>query len=236
MKNTLIQYLHKKANPQMAKHSQRFFKTGTGEYGEGDLFLGIRVPELRKAAKKFLSLTDAEIAEILQNPYHEIRLTGLFVLVYQFEKADEKRRKEIFNFYLKHLDAVNNWDLVDTTTPQILGKYLVLHPDKNRDFLYDFAASKNLWHRRIAILTTHAFIRVGALDDTLKISEKLLGDTHDLIHKAVGWMLREMGKKDEKTLLQFLDQHVSVMPRTMLRYTIERLEEDVRQKYLKKSS
>jgi 3-methyladenine DNA glycosylase AlkD len=154
--------------------------------------------------------------------------------VYQFQKADKKRQKEIFEFYLKNLSAVNNWDLVDTTTPQIVGKYLSQNPQISRNFLYDFSESKNLWKRRIAIIATFAFIRVGEFDDAIKISKKLLNDPHDLIHKSVGWMLREIGKKDEKTLSQFLDQYVLKMPRTMLRYAIERFDEKKRKYFLGK--
>jgi 3-methyladenine DNA glycosylase AlkD len=234
MKNMLISNLRNLANPEIAQHSQKFFKTGKGQYGEGDKFLGIRVPELRKTAKKFLDISDNDIEECLKNAFHEVRLTGLFIWVYQFQKADKKRQKEIFEFYLKNLSAVNNWDLVDTTTPQIVGKYLSQNPQISRNFLYDFSESKNLWKRRIAIIATFAFIRVGEFDDAIKISKKLLNDPHDLIHKSVGWMLREIGKKDEKTLSQFLDQYVLKMPRTMLRYAIERFDEKKRKYFLGK--
>ncbi|WP_146066561.1 DNA alkylation repair protein, partial [Candidatus Venteria ishoeyi] len=152
----VTQHLQKLADSKIAEHSQNFFKTGKGEYGEGDIFLGIRVPELRKIAKKNITTKDSEIVKLLKNKYHEIRLTGLFIWVYQFQKADNVRQKEIFDFYIKHLESVNNWDLVDTTTPHIIGRYLVSNPIKNREFLYIFAESKNLWERRIAIIATHA--------------------------------------------------------------------------------
>lgn len=219
-------------NEERATGLQRFFKTGKGEYGEGDQFLGISVPDLRKIAKTHLSLSDSEIITMLQNPFHEVRLVALYLWVYQFEKASSLRKREIYTLYLQNLSGINNWDLVDTSAPHIIGVFLQENPAESRKFLYDFADSENLWQRRIAILSTFAFLRKGEFDDTLRLAEILLSDTHDLIQKAVGWMLREMGKRDEKKLLDFLDMHAMVMPRTMLRYAIEKFSETKRKYYL----
>jgi len=216
------------ADKTIAQKDQKFFKTGKGEYGEGDIFLGVRTPELRKIAKQNTKLKDSEIEKLLQNKYHEIRLTGFFILVYQFQKAKESRQKEIYELYMKNLDQANNWDIIDTTIPHIIGKYLIT---RDRSIIYKLADSKKLWHRRIAIMTTQAFIRQKDFNDTIKISEILLHDHHDLIHKATGWMLREIGKKEEKSLLQFLDKHAKEMPRTMLRYAIEKLTIEQRRYY-----
>ncbi len=234
MNSLIIDELYSFANPEIAKHSQRFFKTEKGEYGEGDIFLGIRVPELRKIAKKNLTVFDQEIIKCLNSKYHEARLTGLFVWVYQFEKAETKRRKEIFYLYLANIKAVNNWDLVDTTTPQIIGTFLTLNPNESRSFLYQFAESKNIWKRRISIIATYSFIRVGEFDDAFLLAKKLLYDKHDLIHKATGWMLREIGKRDEIFLIQFLEKYSQEMPRTMLRYSTEKLSENIRKYFYKK--
>lgn len=220
------------ANPINASQAQRFFKTAKGEYGEGDQFLGIRVPVLRSIAKKHLHVSDDAIIPLLKNPFHEVRLVALYIWVYQFEKANCIRQKEIFDQYLQHLESINNWDLVDTSTPQIVGVYLQKTPSEDRSFLYDFVKSNNLWKRRIAILATFAFIRKNQYQETIKISTMLLNDSHDLIHKAVGWMLREMGKRDIKTLHDFLRMHAPTMPRTMLRYAIEKLSPPERQYYL----
>jgi 3-methyladenine DNA glycosylase AlkD len=220
---------------EKAKVLQRFFKTAKGEYGEGDVFLGIVVPEQRKVAKKYATLPLSDVNILLQSKIHEHRLVALLILVEQFKKSDEKgreqERKIIFDFYMNNAQRINNWDLVDLTAPNIAGEYLL---DKKKDTLYAFAKSKNLWERRIAIVATYAFIRKGKFDDTLKITETLLTDKHDLIHKACGWMLREVGKRDEKTLHTFLKKHAKNMPRTMLRYAIERMSEDKRQEYLRR--
>ena len=210
---------------------QRFFKTGAGEYGEGDKFLGIIVPDTHVVAKKFLYAAFDDIKKLLDSPYHEERLVAIFILVGQFERADEACRKKIFNFYLKNRNGINNWDIVDSSAYKIVGAYLV---DKPKDILYKYARSKNLWNRRIAIVSTCYFIRHNSFNDTLAISELLLDDEHDLIHKAVGWMLREVGKRDVKILEEFLKKHCKNMPRTMLRYAIERLPEKDRQDYLKR--
>ena len=224
--------LKKLANPKQAKLLQRFFKTGKGEYGEGDIFLGIKVPEQRKIAKKYPDLSLKEIQELLLSKIHENRLTSLFVLIEQYKKSDEKGKKEIFGFYLKNTKNINNWDLVDLSAPKIVGDYLL---DKNRSILYKLAKSKSLWERRISILSTAAFIWNNEYKDTLKISGILLNDKHDLIHKGVGWMLREVGKRvSQEKEEEFLRKHYKKMPRTMLRYAIERFSEKKRKFYMKK--
>ena len=218
-------------NPEKAEFFKRFFKTGPGEYAEGDQFVGITVPEQRRLARRYcreLSLT--EIVQLLQSQIHEYRLTALLMLVLQFKRADEAVRKQIVELYLANTSQVNNWDLVDSSAPQLLGEYLL---DKERGLLDDLAASKLLWERRIAILASFAFIKREQFADTLRIAEHLLADQHDLIHKAVGWMLREVGNHDQMTEEKFLQKHYRVMPRTMLRYAIEKFPEKRRQAYLK---
>jgi len=235
MNKELEKKLSEKANPDKAKILQRFFKTGKGEYGEGDIFLGIVVPEQRLIAKEFSHLKLEDIQELLDSKIHEKRMIGLFILIKKFEKAckekNEKIKKEIFEFYLKNAGKgnINNWDLVDLSAPNIVGKYL---SDKDRDILYELAKSDNLWERRIAILGTFAFIRGNEFEDSLEISKILLRDLHDLIHKAVGWMLREIGKRDVSVLEDFLKTHYRTMPRTMLRYAIEKFPEEKRKRYL----
>lgn len=215
------------ADPKKAKILSRFFKTGKGQYGEGDVFLGLTVPEQRTLSKKYVNLPLSDLGKLLNSKIHEKRLTALLIMVAQFEN----NKKEIFNFYLKNIARINNWDLVDLSAPNIVGAYLF---DKKRDQLYNLAKSKNLWARRISILSTFYFLREHDFSDTIKISEILLTDNHDLIHKAVGWMLREMGKRDEKALVSFLAKHTTKMPRTMLRYAIEKFPPSVRKKYLNK--
>jgi 3-methyladenine DNA glycosylase AlkD len=227
----IIRELKQKGSKKKAQKSAYFFKTGKGEYGEGDRFWGVTVPEERIIAKANRDLKFTEIEKLLKHPFHEARLTGLFILVYKYEKTDDKPKKKIYNFYIRNLKAVNNWDLVDTTAPQIIGDYLERNK-KEKKILYKLSESKNLWERRIAIVSTWYFIRKNDFTDTLKISEKLLKDKEDLIHKAVGWMLREVGKRNEKTLLKFLDKHVKRMPRTALRYSLERLSENKRKYYM----
>lgn len=223
--------LQKLANSEKAKILQRFFKTGKGGYGEGDVFLGVMVPEQRKVAKKYKDLTLKEIQQLLNSKIHEHRLTSLFILVDKYKKADEKTKKKIFDFYLKNKNNINNWDLIDLSAPNIIGDYLL---DKPRDILYKLAKSKSLWERRISILSTAAFIRNGQFDDTLRISEILINDKHDLIHKGVGWMLREVGKRNQAIEERFLKKYYKKMPRTMLRYAIEKLPENKRKFYLGK--
>lgn len=221
--------LKKLINPGQARLLARFFKTGKGEYGEGDIFLGIKVPEQRKIALKYLGLNFADLRDLLADKIHDRRMVALLILTYRYPKASEKDKKKIYNFYLKNKKAVNNWDLTDVTCHKIVGEYLL---ERDRKILYELANSKELWDRRIAIVSTAAFIRVNDFKDTLKISKILLNDEHDLIHKAVGWMLREVGKKDKKELIKFLDRYYKKMPRTMLRYAIEKLPQEERRFYL----
>ncbi|MFZ2523194.1 MAG: DNA alkylation repair protein [Minisyncoccia bacterium] len=225
----LVSELKKLGNPKKAKASSWFFKTGKGQYGEGDVFLGVTVPEQRKIAKNFFSLSISEIQKLLDSEIHEARLTGLLILVSQYKKTDDRNKKKIVNFYLKNSKKINNWDLVDSSAPYILGDYLLKN---NRGILYKYVRSKNLWQRRISIVSTMALISKGHFDDTLRVSTLLLTDKEDLIHKAVGWMLREVGKKSENTLENFLLENVSIMPRTTLRYAIERFSEQDRKKFL----
>lgn len=224
--------LKTKINPEKAAFFPRFFKTGPGEYGEGDRFLGVVVPDQRKVARQFRELPQKEIDKLLDDAFHECRLTGLLILVDQFEKAkkDDKRRKEIVDYYLSRTDAVNNWDLVDSSAHKLLGSWLVDRRD--RRILDRLARSKNMWEQRIAMVATYTLIRKGDFDDTLRLSEKLLHHPHDLIHKAVGWMLREVGQQDRKVLEAFLKRHAAEMPRTMLRYAIEKLPDTQRKRYL----
>lgn len=211
-------------------HCSKFFKTGRGEYGEGDQFLGIAVPNTRMVAKQYPSLSFDNLQKLLQSPYHEERLIAVFILVQQFTKADEKKRKKIFNFYLKNRKGINNWDLVDSSAYKIAGVYLI---NKPKDILYKYAKSTNLWEKRIAIVSTYCFIKKGNIDDTLALATLLLKDKHDLIHKVVGWMLREAGKQDKKALEKFLKTQHKNMPRTMLRYAIEKFPEKKRKEYLR---
>jgi len=218
-------------NPEKAKQLQRFFKTGKGEYGEGDIFLGLTVGEQRAIAKKFKDTPLEELAPLMKSKVHEERLVSLLTLVQKFEKTKKETEKEkIYRFYLEHLEGVNNWDLVDLTAPKIVGAYLL---NKKKDKLYKLAKSKDLWEKRISIIATYNFIREKQFNDALAISEILLEDKHDLIHKAVGWMLREVGNRNLETEEKFLKKHYKKMPRTMLRYAIEKFEENKRQAYLK---
>lgn len=208
----------------------RFFKTGKGEYGEGDLFLGIMVPVQRSIAKQFWKeLTLNDVRSLLKNRYHEVRLIALMILIEQMKKADEKMKKKIFDLYLASTKYINNWDLVDLSSHRIVGEYL---QDKDRSILYELARSPLLWNRRISIISCFAFIRSGDYRDALALSELLLKDKHDLMHKAVGWMLREIGKKDRAMEEQFLRKHAKTMPRTMLRYAIEKFDDETRKAYL----
>ena len=219
----------KQKNPAQAIILQKFFKTGKGEYGEGDVFYGIKVPVQRTIAGHFKELALEDLKVLLTSKVHEERLIAAFILVEQFKKADDKKQKIIYDFYLKNRKGINNWDLVDLSAPKIVGEYLI---DKEKDLLYKFANSKDLWKKRIAIISTQTFIRQHWFEDTLKISQILLQDKHDLIHKAVGWMLREVGNRDIKTEEDFLQKHYKTMPRTMLRYAIEKFPEKKRKAYL----
>ena len=244
------------ANVEKATILQRFFKTGKGQYGEGDIFLGVVVPDTRKVAKKFIDLSLPEIKELLYSKFHEERLCALFILVEKFTMVNLVEQEKIFDFYIKNAKQVNNWDLVDLSAPKIVGEYL-LDPEKfatltsgqvhkksiasikiknkfGTDVLYKFAKSRNLWEKRIAIISTFTFIKNYKYKDTFKIAEMLMDDKHDLIHKAVGWMLREVGKRSIKDEEKFLQKHYKKMPRTMLRYAIEKFPEDKRKWYLMK--
>lgn len=218
------------ADAKRAQNLAWFFKTGKGEYGEGDQFCGITVPTLRKIAIRYRHLKTSETKKVLSSPIHEHRLAALLILVDQYERANRRLRETIFNFYLKNLRYINNWDLVDASAHGIVGEHLV---SRSRKILFKLAKSLNLWERRISIIATHAFIRRGDLADTFDLSELLLGDQHDLIQKAVGWMLREAGKQSEAQLLAFIKTHHSAMSRTTLRYAIERLPEAMRKKQLR---
>lgn len=219
------------STPEKKESLPYFFKTGKGQYGEGDKFLGVVVPDTRKVAKKNKDISFVEIEKLLNNEYHECRLCALLLLVERFKKSVEEDRKTIVDFYLAHTLRINNWDLVDLSAKDIVGEYLV---DKDRSVLYQLADSDLLWDQRIAIVSTFAFIKRGDLSDILSLSQKLLYHKHDLMHKAVGWMLREAGKKDKKVLSTFLDSHHKKMPRTMLRYSIEKFTPEERAYYMKK--
>jgi 3-methyladenine DNA glycosylase AlkD len=227
--SSVVQALKKYANKEKAAFFPSFFKTGKGQYGEGDKFIGVTVPDQRTVAKQFLKLSLPEIQKLLTSKIHEHRLTALIILVMQYKKGDVKTRENIFKFYLANLSCVNNWDLVDCSCRDIVGEHL---QTKNRGLLYRLAKSKNLWERRIAIVSTYSYIRHRQYIDTLNISKILLFDKHDLIHKAVGWMLREVGKRDEKVLRQFLSKYSKEMPRTMLRYAVERLTTSDKRKFM----
>jgi len=246
----LIKDLNKLKDPVRAKHSQRFFKTGKGEYGEGDVFLGLKMPQLRVLSKKYQDLELKELEQLLCSGIHEYRMIALLIAVLQYKKTKSSvqsvnksacpelnyeincsSRVHLYQFFIKNSKKINNWDLVDVNVPHVVGDYLL---NKDRSVLYTFAKSKNLWQRRIAVLACFAFIREKDYEDAIKIAKLLLKDEHDLIHKAVGWMLRETGKRDENVLVKFLDKYCLQMPRTMLRYSIERLEEGRRLSYLRK--
>lgn len=234
--------LAKLADKNKAQVLGRFFKTGVGHYGEGDQFLGVVVPKQRLVAKQFKDLPLAEIAKLLVSPIHEHRLTALFILADQYARGSEATKAKIVKFYLARTKQINNWDLVDLSAYKILGDWLldysrpfVRQPaDQGRQILDKLVKSKNLWERRIAIISTLAFIRAGETKDTWRLAKILLNDTHDLMHKATGWMLREAGKRDLKGLKKFLEENGAKMPRTMLRYAIEKFSEGERQQYLKK--
>lgn len=221
------------SNPEKALFLPKFFKTGKGEYGEGDQFLGVTVPDQRKIAKKYWKeIEGKELGVLITSPFHEVRLTTLFMLVNKFEKSKTPlEKKQWVDFYLKNKQYVNNWDLVDSSAHLIMGSWLF---DKDRTILYELANSGNLWDQRIAIMSTFYFIRKKDFEDTLKLSEILLSHKHDLIHKAVGWMLREVGNRDYQTEYDFLEKHYKVMPRTMLRYAIEKFKPEVKEMFMAK--
>jgi 3-methyladenine DNA glycosylase AlkD len=218
------------SDPKKAEGLKRFFKTAKGQYGEGDIFIGVTVPKLRAIALKYSGISAKEAILLLHSPVHEERLVSLFILIRKFEKGIESEKERIFNIYLKNTLWINNWDLVDLSADKIIGEYLY---SRQKDILYTLAKSSNLWERRISIIATFNFIKKGDCKATFKISEVLINDKHDLIHKAVGWMLREAGKRCSEDLLkQFLLRHYRIMPRTMLRYAIERMPEEIRKTYL----
>ncbi len=224
--------LQERAVPAKAAHLQRYFNTGPGGYGEGDLFLGVTVPEQRKIAKTLASqISLPELSELIQHPYHEMRLTGLLALVYRFEKtSSEGDRQELVDFYLAHLPWINNWDLVDSSCTQILGAF---YWQKDKSLFYRLAASSQLWEQRIAMISSLYWIRKRAFTDALALAELLKNHPHDLMHKAVGWMLREVGKRNFDAAHEFLLVHYRTLPRTALRYAIERFPEELRQDFLK---
>lgn len=229
----LIREMLEHSSPEKAKSSAWFFKTGPGQYGEGDKFVGLSVPEQRKLAKKYKDLDLGEIKKLLTSPWHEHRLTALFILVIRYQKSDTKAKEEIASFYLKNRKFVNNWDLVDSSAPYILGDYLT---NNSKTLIYEMAKSKSIWDRRIAMLTTFKWIREGDASDGLKIAEILINDKHDLIQKAVGWMLREIGKCcGRATLVAFLDKHAATMPRTSLRYSLEHFDQKSKKHYMELS-
>lgn len=230
----IIHDLELAGNPEKARHLSRFFKTGKGEYGEGDLFLGVTVPEQRNIARKYHQASPEILKELITSPWHECRLTALFILVYQFEhRKTKEEQKRCIDFYISHTDYINNWDLVDLSCYKILGKWLA---DKDRSLLYDWACCGHLWKQRIAMVSCMHFIRQGDFCDGLSIADILLQHPHDLIQKAVGWLLREIGKKDKQTLTAFLANRYTSMPRTALRYAIEHFPEEERKNYLSRTS
>ncbi|MBW2412391.1 MAG: DNA alkylation repair protein [Deltaproteobacteria bacterium] len=222
--------LHKLGDVKRAEQSTRYFKTGPGEYGEGDIFWGIPVPELRKLSRTYRDIPLETAAKLLQSPIHEERMLALLILVMQYAKADAKVQKRVYTLYLKNTPYINNWDLVDLSAHYIVGPFLT---DKSKKPLYRLAASRSLWERRIAIMATFHYIRRHTYSETLKIAEMLISDKEDLIHKAVGWMLREVGKRDLQTEEEFLKPRYKDMPRTMLRYAIEKFPAARRKRYLK---
>jgi 3-methyladenine DNA glycosylase AlkD len=219
------------ASPAKAKILRAFFKTGAGQYGEGDIFIGVKVPEIRAISRRFKDLDLKTILKILHSPVHEDRLLALLILIKQYQTGTISTQRIIVKLYLKHTLYINNWDLVDLTAPKIIGDWL---KNKDRGLLNKLAHSKNMWERRIAIVATHAFIREEQFIDTFRIAQTLMHDKEDLIHKATGWMLREAGKRNMSVLKKFLNSRHTFMPRTMLRYAIERFPDQERQTYLKK--
>lgn len=219
--------------PEKAAFFPKFFKTGKGEYGEGDLFLGVKVPDQRSVAKEYYSKIDLkDLSTLLSSKYHEHRLTALFMLISKFEKTkDETVKEEVVQFYLDHLPHVNNWDLVDSSSYKILGRYAF--ENGKEELLRNLSDSEEMWHKRIAVVGTMHYVKKGSFELTKEFVTKNLKHTHDLMHKANGWLLREMGEKNEAELISFLNKHYQEMPRTCLRYAIEKLDEEVRQDYLK---
>lgn len=226
---TVQRRLRALADEKRAQVLRRFFKTGPGEYGEGDVFIGLTVPQLRKLAGEYLCIGPVPLKALIRSPVHEERMLALLILLGRYRKAGEQEKAKIHAFYLDHRRSVNSWDLVDLSAPVIVGDFL---RNRNRKLLYTLARSPFLWERRIAVLATFAFVKEGEFADTLAIAERLLSDPEDLIHKAVGWMLREVGKRDLEAEEGFLKAHYRKMPRTMLRYAIEKLAPSERKRYL----
>lgn len=230
--NDIIEELKYHGNAEKANHLARFFKTGKGQYGEGECFIGVTVPEQRKIAKKYIDTPYGVLEQLIRFPFHEARLTALLIVVYKFGKTKKtEEQKSSIDFYIAHTSYINNWDLVDLTCYKLLGEWLL---EKDREILYQWATTDDLWKQRMAIVTCMCFVRKGDFCDCLAISKLLLSHPHDLIHKAVGWLLREVGKKDKQVLTGFLHTHYQSMPRTMLRYAIERFPEEERLSFLKK--
>ena len=225
----LERVLRELAEPVIAEHSQRFFKTGKGEYGEGDRFLGVRVPVIRRQVEKFKDVALQQVKVLLKSAYHEERLFALLLLVEKYNRGTAEEKQIIYELYLANTRYINNWDLVDSSAHKILGSHLV---DRDRSILDTLSRSDNLWERRIAVIATMRFVRDDQFEDTMKIAENLLEDDEDLIHKAVGWLLREIGKRDISVEKAFLNKHYKIMPRTMLRYAIERFPQKERKAYL----
>ena len=229
---TIRDELARAADPEKAAFFPRFFKTGPGQYAEGDVFLGVTVPEQRRIARRHKLLPLEQLRPLLLSEVHEHRFTGFVILVEKFEREDAPGRDRLFAFCREHLAGVNNWDLVDLVAPRLMGVHLLEHPE-HKSLLDELVRSSVLWERRIAIMATFAFIRAGTFSDTLRLAELLLQDTHDLMHKAVGWMLREVGNRELASEEAFLDRHAGVMPRTMLRYAIEKFPPERRAHYMK---
>ena len=231
----IIKELRSVASPAKAKILARFFKTGPGEYGEGDVFLGLTVPQIRAVAVGCGDMPLPEIEKLLASKYHEVRLAGAFCLIEKAKGADLKTRKRIFDAYIKNRSRLNNWDLIDLSAPKVVGEYLLLAPQEI-GILKRLSEEKSMWPRRIAILATHVLIRERRYAETLKLAEKYLRDKEDLMHKATGWMLREVGKRDKKVLVDFLKKHAAHMPRTMLRYALEKFPPLERERYMRKKT
>lgn len=227
----VIKELQSLGSPEKAKSSAWFFKTGEDQYGYGDVFYGVTVPEQRLIARKYRLLPLAEVEKLLEHEVHECRVTALHILVDRYKHADEKKRGQIVKFYLAHTGRINNWDLVDTSAHKILGAYLL---GRDRKILYKLARSKDLWERRISIVATFAFIACDDYDDSIALIELLLDDRHDLMHKAMGWVLREIGKRSKETEIAFLEKHLPHLPRTTLRYAIERFSEGERKHFMRR--
>ncbi len=224
-------HLKSLANPDIARHSAGFFKTGKGEYGEGDQFLGIRVPIIRQQVKKYRGLSLDQCLDLVKDPYHEIRLFAVLALVDLFERGDREQKSAVYRAYLTHTRWINNWDLVDSSCHKIVGAYLF---DKDRQPLYQLANSASLWEKRIAMISCYYLIKRDDFSDALRLAEQFLSETHDLMHKAVGWMLRELGKRDFQLEDRFLEKHYRQMPRTMLRYAIERFPKERKAELMKR--